>query len=111
MGFHAARFHRRIEPANTAQLQTYMIEAVDGESVSVEFEVRWSAAGVLSTLLPGPKNKVTIWANDDEGGNPAVSIIGGVQIFNLPVQFKAASGNIYVLDETSPGVIAFTELP
>lgn len=96
---------------NTAQLQTYMIAQGDAESVSVECEIDWSDSGVITTLVFGEINKITIYAQGDEGGNPAVSIIGGVQLFNLPVQFKAASGNIYILDETSPGVIGFTLLP
>jgi len=94
---------------NTAEMQAYM-QAQSGESASVEFEVRFvPATGNPSTLLPGPKNKINIWENDDTGA--AMVIVSGVPTWILPVQFKAASGDIYVLDETSPGVIAFTLLP
>lgn len=96
---------------NTTQVQSHMIAQGDAESVTVECEIDWSDSGVITTLVFGEKNPITIFAQGDEGGNPAVSIIGGIQLFNLPIQFKAASGSIYILDETSPGVIAFTLLP
>jgi len=98
---------------NTTQLQTFMVNSSDAESVIVEFEVRWNdGSGNLSTLLPGPKNKVTIWANDDEGLTPPVSLIGIVPTYNLPVQFRAASGSVYVLSEVSPGGgLTFNLLP
>lgn len=94
---------------NTVQMQNFIGAA---ESQQAEFEVRFSQGGNISTLLPGPKNKVTIWANDDEGADVAVDIINGVPLYQLPMQFTAASGSIYVLDETAPGAgLAFTLLP
>ena len=95
---------------NTQQLQTYMQSQQDGESVTVECEINWSDSGTITTLVIGEKNPISIFAQGDEGGTPPVSIIGGIPLFNLPVQFNAASGTIYVLNETSPGVISFTPL-
>ena len=96
---------------NTTQLQNYMISQADGASVTVECEIDWSDSGSITTLVFGQKNQITIFAQGDEGSNPALSIIGGIPLFNLPVQFKAASGSIYILDEVTPGNIAFTLLP
>jgi hypothetical protein len=97
---------------NTVQLQNYMISQADGESVTVECEIDWSDTGVITTLVFGEKNPITIYAQGDEAGNPAISIIGNTPTFSLPIQFKAASGSIYVLDETAPGAgLAFTLLP
>jgi hypothetical protein len=94
---------------NTVQMQNYIAAA---ESCQAEFEVRYSKGGALSTLLPGPKNKVTIWANDDEGADVAVDILLGVPTFTLPVQFRdPASGELYALTRTAPGMVAFDLVP
>ena len=94
---------------NTAQLQTFMGSA---ESCQAEFEVRFSAGGSLSTLLPGPRNKFTIWANTDEGADAPVDILNGVTTFTLPLQFRdPASGELYVLSRTGAGVLSFDLIP
>jgi len=61
---------------NTAKLEAYMVQQ-GGDSVQVEFEVRFSIGGKLKTFLPGPFNPITIVANDDEGGDPPISILEG----------------------------------
>lgn len=96
-------------PLNTTQMEAAI---GTGESVVAEFEVRWSIGGNLSTLLAGPKNAVTIYANADEGSDPAVDIVDGVQRFTLPMQFRdPVSGELYALTRTAPGVLSFDLVP
>ena len=93
---------------NTVQLRTYMIAQADAESVTVECEIDWSDSGVITTLVFGEKNPITIFAQGDEGGDVPVNILSGVPLFLLPLQFKdVASGEIYALTRTSQGVLQF----
>ncbi len=82
---------------NTSQLQDFIGSA---ESCIAEFEIRFSASGVLSTLLPGPKNKVTILANDDEGTDAAVDIINAIPTYTM----------FYLKDPDSNSIIALTNV-
>lgn len=90
-------------PLNTMQMETFIGAA---ESGIAEFEVRWSIGGQLSTLLPGPKNSVTILANNDEGADPAVDILNGVMTLNGPLQLRFPNGHVYAFTEnvTEDGV-------
>lgn len=84
---------------NTLQMQNFIGAA---ESVQAEFEVRFSKAGAVTTLLPGPKNKFNVWANADEGADPPLDILNGVPTLRGPVQIIFPSGNLYVIQESDP---------
>lgn len=94
---------------NTTAMQAFMA-AQSGELATVEIEIRFvPATGNPSTLLPGPNNKITIFENDDTGA--AMAMIGGIPTWLLPLQFKdPASGEVYVLARTAPGVLSFDQI-
>ena len=82
---------------NTTQMEAFI---ADAESASVEFEVRFSQGGVLNTLLPGPLNRFTVYANDDEGLSAAVDIINGIATYTA----------FYLKDPDSNSIIALTNV-
>lgn len=93
---------------NTLQMQNFI---GSNESALVEFEVRFSQGGIISTMLPGPRNKTTIWANNDEGADPAVDILNGVTVIRAPAQIQFPSGNLYAVSETGDGHLSFDLVP